>query len=83
MCTTLTLPPPLNLDYPCQQLSACAPLSLLCSEHKKFSYGYSNVRGKRACMEDFHDTKISEVNGEMIGLFGVFDGQRFLGIYAQ
>jgi len=44
------------------------------SENKKFSYGYSSVRGKRASMEDFHDTKISEVNGEMVGLFGVFDG---------
>lgn len=46
----------------------------MCSENKKFSYGYSSVRGKRASMEDFHDTKISEVNGEMVGLFGVFDG---------
>lgn len=25
-------------------------------------------------MEDFHDTKISEVGGQMVGLFGVFDG---------
>jgi protein phosphatase 1L len=49
----------------------------MCSENKKFSYGYSSVRGKRASMEDFHDTKISEVNGEMVGLFGVFDGQYY------
>jgi protein phosphatase 1L len=47
---------------------------LLCSENNKFSYGYSSLRGKRASMEDFHDTKISKVDGTMVGLFGVFDG---------
>lgn len=25
-------------------------------------------------MEDFYETKIDGVNGEMVGLFGVFDG---------
>uniref|UniRef100_A0A7I4FAN9 protein-serine/threonine phosphatase n=1 Tax=Physcomitrium patens TaxID=3218 RepID=A0A7I4FAN9_PHYPA len=44
------------------------------SENKKFSYGFSSLRGKRASMEDFHDTKISKVDGIIVGLFGVFDG---------
>lgn len=29
-------------------------------------------------MEDFHDTKISKVDGIIVGLFGVFDGQYLL-----
>lgn len=44
------------------------------SENKKFSYGYSSLRGKRASMEDFLDTQISKVDDKMVGLFGVFDG---------
>ncbi|CAK9858594.1 unnamed protein product [Sphagnum jensenii] len=44
------------------------------SENLKFSYGFSSLRGKRASMEDFHDTKISKVASQVIGLFGVFDG---------
>jgi protein phosphatase 1L len=39
-----------------------------------FSYGYSSLRGKRASMEDCYSTKVSEVDGKTIGLFGVFDG---------
>jgi len=49
-------------------------LVILCSEDKKFSYGFSSLRGKRASMEDFLDTKISKVEDKMVGLFGVFDG---------
>ncbi len=44
------------------------------SENLKFSYGFSSLRGKRASMEDFHDTMISKVDSQVIGLFGVFDG---------
>jgi len=44
------------------------------SENKKFSYGYSSLRGKRASMEDFHDAKIHKIEDKMVGLFGVFDG---------
>lgn len=44
------------------------------SENKKFSYGYSSLRGKRASMEDFHDAKIHKIDDKMVGLFGVFDG---------
>ena len=40
----------------------------------RFSYGYSTFKGKRASMEDFFETKISEVNGQMVAFFGVFDG---------
>ncbi|GMH00892.1 hypothetical protein Nepgr_002731 [Nepenthes gracilis] len=39
-----------------------------------FSYGYSTFKGKRASMEDYFEAKISEVNGQMVALFGVFDG---------
>jgi protein phosphatase 1L len=44
------------------------------SENKKFSYGFSSWRGKRASMEDFYEAKISKIDDQVIGLFGVFDG---------
>jgi protein phosphatase 1L len=44
------------------------------SENLKFDYGYSSLRGKRASMEDFHDIKLSIVDDQVVGLFGVFDG---------
>ena len=43
-------------------------------ENGKFSYGYASAPGKRASMEDFYETRIDGVDGETIGLFGVFDG---------
>jgi len=45
-----------------------------CSHNGKFSYGYASSPGKRSSMEDFYDTRIDGVNGEIVGLFGVFDG---------
>ncbi|XP_066349799.1 probable protein phosphatase 2C 45 [Miscanthus floridulus] len=44
------------------------------SQNGKFSYGYASFPGKRASMEDFYETKIDCVDGQIIGLFGVFDG---------
>jgi protein phosphatase 1L len=44
------------------------------SQNGKFSYGYASSPGKRASMEDFYETKIDCVDGQIIGLFGVFDG---------
>ncbi|CAM8913227.1 unnamed protein product [Rhodiola kirilowii] len=44
------------------------------SENGKFSYGYASSIGKRSSMEDFYETRIDGVDGEIIGLFGVFDG---------
>eukprot|EP00249_Psilotum_nudum_P004174 c17719_g1_i2 orf=387-1175(+) len=44
------------------------------SENGKFSYGFSSLRGKRASMEDFHETRIAKVEDQIVGLFGVFDG---------
>ncbi|KAK4860463.1 hypothetical protein QYF36_024327 [Acer negundo] len=44
------------------------------SRTTKFSYGYSSFKGKRASMEDFYETRISEVDGQMVAFFGVFDG---------
>lgn len=43
----------------------------------KFSYGYSSLKGKRATMEDYFETRISDVNGQMVAFFGVFDGKCF------
>jgi protein phosphatase 1L len=44
------------------------------SENGKFSYGYSSSPGKRSSMEDFYETRVDGVDGETVGLFGVFDG---------
>uniref|UniRef100_A0A6N2NC48 protein-serine/threonine phosphatase n=1 Tax=Salix viminalis TaxID=40686 RepID=A0A6N2NC48_SALVM len=44
------------------------------SRNGKFSYGYASSPGKRSSMEDFYETRIDGVDGEIIGLFGVFDG---------
>jgi protein phosphatase 1L len=43
-------------------------------ENMKFGYGYGMLRGRSASMEDFLDTQIPTINGQAIGLFGVFDG---------
>ncbi|PAN05188.1 hypothetical protein PAHAL_1G120600 [Panicum hallii] len=43
-------------------------------EDSKLSCGYSSFRGKRATMEDFYDVKLTEVDGQAVSLFGVFDG---------
>ncbi|KMZ66536.1 putative protein phosphatase 2C 59 [Zostera marina] len=44
------------------------------SKNGNFSYGYASSGGKRSSMEDFLDTRIDVVDGETVGLFGVFDG---------
>ncbi|KAJ7534435.1 hypothetical protein O6H91_13G094400 [Diphasiastrum complanatum] len=44
------------------------------SEDGRFSYGYSSLCGRRASMEDYFETRISRVNDQVVGLFGVFDG---------
>ncbi|XP_010928696.1 probable protein phosphatase 2C 59 isoform X1 [Elaeis guineensis] len=44
------------------------------SQNGKFSYGYASSPGKRSSMEDFYETRIDGVDGETVGLFGVFDG---------
>ncbi|RYQ93279.1 hypothetical protein Ahy_B09g099545 isoform A [Arachis hypogaea] len=44
------------------------------SRNGRFSYGYSSFKGKRSSMEDFFETKISEVDGQTVAFFGVFDG---------
>lgn len=45
------------------------------SQNGKFSYGYASSAGKRSSMEDFYETRIDGVDGELVGLFGVFDGK--------
>jgi protein phosphatase 1L len=44
------------------------------SENLKFSYGRAMLRGRSASMEDFLYARIHRINGQKIGLFGVFDG---------
>ncbi|XP_020112180.1 probable protein phosphatase 2C 11 [Ananas comosus] len=44
------------------------------SKDESFSYGYATFKGKRASMEDFFETRIAEVDGQMVSFFGVFDG---------
>ncbi|MBA0690605.1 hypothetical protein Goari_008270 [Gossypium aridum] len=44
------------------------------SQNGKFSYGYASSPGKRSSMEDFYETRVDGVDGEIVGLFGVFDG---------
>ncbi|CAA6665866.1 unnamed protein product [Spirodela intermedia] len=44
------------------------------SVNGKLSCGYSSFRGKRASMEDFFDIKTSEVDGQTVSLFGIYDG---------
>ncbi|CAH9107968.1 unnamed protein product [Cuscuta europaea] len=50
------------------------PSAVEVSQDGKFSYGYASCSGKRSSMEDFYDTRIDGIDGEVIGLFGVFDG---------
>ncbi|GKC41541.1 probable protein phosphatase 2C 11 [Tanacetum coccineum] len=44
------------------------------SKTARFNYGYASFKGKRASMEDYFETTISEVDGQMVAFFGVFDG---------
>ncbi|KAH7445215.1 hypothetical protein KP509_02G112900 [Ceratopteris richardii] len=44
------------------------------SHDGKCSFGYSSLRGKRASMEDFYEARFTQVEGSMVGLFGVYDG---------
>ncbi|KAJ0089487.1 hypothetical protein Patl1_12645 [Pistacia atlantica] len=51
------------------------------SQNGKFSYGYASSPGKRSSMEDFYETRIDGVEGEIVGLFGVFDGTLSLTLF--
>ncbi|KAH6789128.1 Protein phosphatase 2C family protein [Perilla frutescens var. frutescens] len=43
-------------------------------KNSRISYGYSSFKGKRSSMEDYYEIGISEVGGQMVALFGVYDG---------
>ncbi|XP_028074236.1 probable protein phosphatase 2C 59 [Camellia sinensis] len=58
-------------------LSLKVVLSSSPSQNGKFSYGYASSPRKRSTMEDFYETRIDGVDGEIVGLFGVFDGEDF------
>ncbi|KAF8115824.1 hypothetical protein N665_0025s0271 [Sinapis alba] len=65
----------LALSYPNQSLAGETPASGGgLSQNGKFSYGYASSAGKRSSMEDFFETRIDGIDGEIVGLFGVFDG---------
>eukprot|EP00252_Welwitschia_mirabilis_P026203 TRINITY_DN8486_c0_g2_i1.p1 TRINITY_DN8486_c0_g2~~TRINITY_DN8486_c0_g2_i1.p1 ORF type:complete len:289 (-),score=76.18 TRINITY_DN8486_c0_g2_i1:114-980(-) len=44
------------------------------SDDGRIAFGYASFQGKRATMEDFFDAKISKLDDQDVGLFGVFDG---------
>lgn len=44
------------------------------SKTASFNYGYASFKGKRASMEDYFETTISDLDGQMVAFFGVFDG---------
>lgn len=44
------------------------------SEDGTFSFGFSQLRGKRLYMEDYQDARIGKMGDQVFGLFGVFDG---------
>ncbi|CAO2037171.1 unnamed protein product [Urochloa humidicola] len=44
------------------------------SANGRFSYGVASSPGKRASMEDFSEARIDDVDGERVGMFGVYDG---------
>ncbi|KAM3361038.1 putative protein phosphatase 2C 11 [Capsicum galapagoense] len=68
--TTVTVP---SID-PNSLFSGGGISFLTGNKNAKFSYGYATFKGKRASMEDYYETSISEVDGQMVAFFGVFDG---------
>ncbi|CAL4971433.1 unnamed protein product [Urochloa decumbens] len=44
------------------------------SANGRFIYGVASSPGKRASMEDFSEARIDDVDGEKVGMFGVYDG---------
>ncbi|WOL03170.1 hypothetical protein Cni_G11890 [Canna indica] len=44
------------------------------SEDRRINCGYSSFMGKRATMEDFFDVKSSNIDGQTMSFFGIFDG---------
>ncbi|WOK98005.1 Casein kinase I-like protein 2 [Canna indica] len=49
------------------------------SQNLKFSYGYASSPCKRSSIEDFYETRIDCVDGEIVGLFSVFYGKNIPG----
>ncbi|KAG2648537.1 hypothetical protein PVAP13_1NG023600 [Panicum virgatum] len=44
------------------------------SENGRYIYGVASSPGKRASMEDFYEARIDDIDGEKVGMFGVYDG---------
>ena len=63
-----------NNEFTCDDFLLISIMWIVDSENGKFSYGYASSPGKRSSMEDFYETRIDGVEGEIVGLFGVFDG---------
>eukprot|EP00252_Welwitschia_mirabilis_P026202 TRINITY_DN8486_c0_g1_i3.p1 TRINITY_DN8486_c0_g1~~TRINITY_DN8486_c0_g1_i3.p1 ORF type:complete len:198 (-),score=35.73 TRINITY_DN8486_c0_g1_i3:1010-1603(-) len=67
--------PPKAMNNNGQQLHSFGPFSGGgMSGDCRLSFGYASFQGKRATMEDFFDAKISKIDDQDVGLFGVFDG---------
>ncbi|GAY44752.1 hypothetical protein CUMW_084250 [Citrus unshiu] len=54
--------------------SGCGKSFLTGSRTAKFSYGYSSFNGKNSSMEEFCEASLSEVDGQKVAFFGVYDG---------
>lgn len=44
------------------------------SPNGRIAYGYASHQGGHSYMEDFYEIRFEGVGGELVGLFGVFDG---------
>ncbi|XP_057773737.1 probable protein phosphatase 2C 11 [Salvia miltiorrhiza] len=70
--------PPPNSNAPSKNpdaiLSGGGTSNLTRDKNGRISYGYSSFKGKRSSMEDYYEIRISEVDGQMVALFGVYDG---------
>ncbi|XP_021818907.1 probable protein phosphatase 2C 11 [Prunus avium] len=68
-------PEPLMFSKDPNALESGGGISFLTgSRNAKFSYGFSSFKGKRPSMEDYFEANISDVDGQMVAFFGVFDG---------
>lgn len=56
---------------------------IICSQDGKLNYGYASTLGKRSSMEDYYEAKLDNVNGQIVGLFGVFDGGHLFSLFVS
>lgn len=49
------------------------PFAVL-SQNGRLCYGYARSQATELWMEDYYDTRLDMVDGELVGMFGVYDG---------